>query len=88
MTNMHQNWPRRRWNKKRLAGKTQPGLFPSSSDKEGVSFEWHSPLTRLSETLENTENYDTRTILSTVLLKATGYKTLTSSKPRAVHGVE
>lgn len=51
-------------------------------------FEWHSPLISSSWTLENTQKYNTKTILRTVLLKATGYKTLTSSKPRAVHRVE
>lgn len=68
--------------------KNEPGVFSSSEEEAYVCFEWHSPLIRSSWTLENTQKYNTKTILRTVLFKATGYKTLTSSKPRAVHRVE
>lgn len=49
-------------------------------------FEWQSPIISVPYSLENTQKVQhIDTTLSTVLLKATGYKTLTSSRGRAVH---
>lgn len=77
---MHQNRPQQR-----RTGKPNQDLSSSPDEETSVYFKVAFQFNE-TWTLKSTQKYNTRT-MSTFLVKATGYKTLTSSKPRAIHRV-